>query len=61
MRRQRGGKALAARRQGVGSRRRRVATRHGVKAELAVLDELAGGAWELATVDQFTVLPRTSH
>ncbi len=26
-----------------------VATRHGVAAELAVLDELAGGAWELAS------------
>lgn len=26
-----------------------VATRHGVEAELAVLDELAGGAWELAS------------
>lgn len=25
-----------------------VATRHGVEAELAVLDELAGGAWKLA-------------
>jgi hypothetical protein len=25
-----------------------VATRHGLSAELAVLDELAGGAWELA-------------
>lgn len=25
-----------------------VATRHGVEAELAVLDELTGGAWELA-------------
>lgn len=28
-----------------------VATRHGVDAELAVLDELAGGAWELADFD----------
>ena len=28
-----------------------VATRHGVKAELAVLDELGGGAWELACLD----------
>lgn len=28
-----------------------VATRHGLPAELAVLDELAGGAWELAVVD----------
>lgn len=28
-----------------------VATRHGVEAELAVLEELAGGAWILATVD----------
>lgn len=28
-----------------------VATRHGVDAELAVLDELAGGAWELAGLD----------
>lgn len=28
-----------------------VATRHGVDAELAVLDELAGGAWELASFD----------
>lgn len=27
-----------------------VATRHGVKAELLVLDELAGGAWELAAL-----------
>lgn len=29
-----------------------VATRHGVKAELAVLDELTGGAWELACLDR---------
>jgi predicted nucleic acid-binding protein len=28
-----------------------VATRHGVQAELAVLDELGGGAWELACLD----------
>ena len=28
-----------------------VATRHGVRAELAVLDELTGGAWELAVFD----------
>ncbi len=28
-----------------------VSTRHGVHAELAVLDELAGGAWELAGFD----------
>jgi predicted nucleic acid-binding protein len=28
-----------------------VATRHGVPAELKVLKELAGGAWELATID----------
>lgn len=28
-----------------------VATRHGVDNELAVLDELAGGAWDLATFD----------
>jgi predicted nucleic acid-binding protein len=28
-----------------------VATRHGVRAELAVLDELGGGAWELACLD----------
>lgn len=28
-----------------------VATRHGVEAELAVLDELTGGAWELAAFD----------
>lgn len=28
-----------------------VATRHGVDAELAVLAELAGGAWELTCVD----------
>lgn len=27
-----------------------VATRHGVDAELAVLDELAGGAWDLAAM-----------
>jgi predicted nucleic acid-binding protein len=29
-----------------------VATRHGVDAELAVLDELAGGAWDLAAFDK---------
>jgi predicted nucleic acid-binding protein len=29
-----------------------VATRHGVGEELAVLDELASGAWELPTFDQ---------
>ncbi|HEY6570819.1 MAG TPA: PIN domain-containing protein [Candidatus Limnocylindrales bacterium] len=28
-----------------------VATRHGIEAELAVLAELAGGAWELAAID----------
>ena len=28
-----------------------VSTRHGVSAELAVLDELTGGAWELACLD----------
>ena len=28
-----------------------VAIRHGVRAELAVLDELSGGAWELACLD----------
>lgn len=28
-----------------------VATRLGVAAELAVLDELAGGAWDLASID----------
>jgi predicted nucleic acid-binding protein len=28
-----------------------VATRHGSAAELAVLDELTGGAWELAALD----------
>ena len=28
-----------------------VATRHGVRAELAVLDELTGGAWELVGFD----------
>lgn len=28
-----------------------VATRHGVDAELAVLDEMTGGAWELASFD----------
>jgi predicted nucleic acid-binding protein len=28
-----------------------VATRHGLAAELAVLDELTGGAWELASLD----------
>lgn len=28
-----------------------VATRHGVEAGLAVLEELAGGAWILATID----------
>jgi uncharacterized protein len=28
-----------------------VATRHGVEAELAVLDELVGGAWILASFD----------
>jgi predicted nucleic acid-binding protein len=27
-----------------------LATRHGIDAEMAVLDELAGGAWELAQV-----------
>ena len=29
-----------------------VATRHGVDDELAVLDELAGGAWDLPAIDQ---------
>ena len=29
-----------------------VATRHGVDDELAVLDELAGGAWDLAAFDE---------
>ena len=29
-----------------------VATRHGVDSELAVLDELAGGAWQLAAFDE---------
>ncbi len=29
-----------------------VATRHGVDDELAVLDELTGGAWDLSAVDQ---------
>ena len=29
-----------------------VATRHGVDHELAVLDELAGGAWDLAAIDE---------
>ncbi|MHB1504252.1 MAG: PIN domain-containing protein [Acidimicrobiales bacterium] len=29
-----------------------VATRHGVEDELAVLDELAGGAWDLAAFDE---------
>ena len=29
-----------------------VATRHGVDDELAVLDELAGGAWDLAACDE---------
>ncbi len=29
-----------------------VATRHGVDNELAVLDELAGGAWDLPVFDQ---------
>lgn len=29
-----------------------VATRHGVDHELAVLEELAGGAWDLATFDE---------
>ena len=29
-----------------------VATRHGVDHELAVLDELAGGAWDLAAFDE---------
>lgn len=28
-----------------------VSTRHGTRAELAVLEELAGGAWELAAFD----------
>lgn len=28
-----------------------VVTRHGLHAELAVLDELTGGAWELAALD----------
>jgi uncharacterized protein len=29
-----------------------VATRHGVEAELAILQELAGGAWTLAHIDE---------
>jgi predicted nucleic acid-binding protein len=29
-----------------------VATRHGVDDEMAVLDELAGGAWDLAAIDE---------
>ncbi len=29
-----------------------VATRHGLEDELAVLDELAGGAWDLAAFDE---------
>ena len=29
-----------------------VATRHGVDSELAVLDELASGAWQLAALDE---------
>src|SRR5579875_4118453 len=29
-----------------------ISTRHGVDDELAVLDELAGGAWELASFDE---------
>jgi predicted nucleic acid-binding protein len=29
-----------------------VATRHGLDAELVVLDELAGGAWDLAAFDE---------
>ena len=29
-----------------------VATRHGVEEELAVLEELAGGAWDLAAFDE---------
>ncbi len=33
-----------------------VATRHGVDAEVAVLDELAGGAWELAAFDTSDLL-----
>ncbi len=32
-----------------------VSTRHGVPAELAVLDELAGGAWELPCLERTDV------
>lgn len=32
-----------------------VSTRHGLSAELAVIDELAGGAWELAAIDVMDV------
>ena len=32
-----------------------VSTRHGVPAELAVLDELAGGAWELVGLERTDV------
>ncbi len=32
-----------------------IATRHGVEAELAVLGELSGGAWELAALDAVDV------
>jgi predicted nucleic acid-binding protein len=37
-----------------------VATRHGVPAELKVLKELAGGAWELATIDAADLEPASS-
>ena len=37
-----------------------VATRHGVDAELAVLTELTGGAWELASVDADELAHATS-
>jgi predicted nucleic acid-binding protein len=37
-----------------------VATRHGVDAELAVIDELAGGAWELAGCDASDLAPARS-
>ncbi|MDA8392158.1 MAG: PIN domain-containing protein [Actinomycetota bacterium] len=37
-----------------------VATRHGLHAELAVLDELTGGAWELAEFDVADLLQARS-
>ena len=36
-----------------------VSTRHGVDDELAVLDELAGGAWDLESFDAGGASPRT--